>query len=137
MEDVNDALEKKYSQTQINVSTAPMCLEAFSPKLSEFLHAFNNTSEYEDKAKEAFDRLNEVKDVLLDDMEKLLDRDKKLDIALAKSKLLTQESQTFRKHSRQFNNKTKMRKFCYSFWTVMFIVLVLAAIVLVLCLLVF
>src|SRR5690606_32492215 len=87
LDDLGAALMKKYTPTQLNVSTAPMCLESFSPTLQDFIKRFNETEDYEDKAKEVFNKFNEVKEVLIDDMEKLLERGGNLDEALIKVRL--------------------------------------------------
>ena len=132
LEDVGASLMKRYTPTQLNVSTAPMCLESFSSTLMDFIYKFNNTEEYKNKADQVFNEFNEVKQVLIDDLEKLLERDNKLDIALIKSNNLQQESRTFKKKAAKYNRFQRRRKYCYIFWSVIVALVIIAAVVLVL-----
>ena len=54
-------------------------MEDFSKTLVTFIKKFNETQDYKDKAQEAFKHLTETKDVLTDNMMKLIERDGKLD----------------------------------------------------------
>ena len=77
-----------------------MWLDDFSPKLSKFIQEFNSSSEYKEKAKEAYNKLCDVKENLIDNLQKLLDRGEKLDVLIVKSGELETQSKVIKKMQR-------------------------------------
>ena len=73
-------------------------------------------------------KLCDVKDILLADLEKVLERGEKLDVLIIKSGELETRSKVFKKNAKKVNTTTKRRRCCYIFWGIVILILVLAGI---------
>ena len=81
------------------------------------------------KSKEALDKLNEVRNIQVQNIDKLLDRGMKIEVAMQKASELSRYSITYRNKAKKFNRLMKRRVLFYGIGGVL-ILLVLILVIL-------
>ena len=92
----------------------------------EFIHRFQDSGDYDNEPLEVFTRFDHIKNQLIENIDLLLDRGERLDVALIKSKNMVTESKTIKKRAKKYNNFHKRRKICYIFWITAILVAIIA-----------
>ena len=77
--------------------------------------------------------LNSVKNIMVENMEKLLERDFKIDVALAKARDINQYSLTYKKRAKKYNQFQKRRRLWYALAGIVVVVIIILVIVLIAC----
>lgn len=83
------------------------------------------------QSEEVIRELQGVKDVMVQNMEKLLERDFKIDVALAKAKDINQYSLTYKKRAKGYNAFQKRRKLWYTLGGLLILAIIILVIVLI------
>mmetsp|Transcript_30856 Transcript_30856/g.30401 ORF Transcript_30856/g.30401 Transcript_30856/m.30401 type:complete len:103 (+) Transcript_30856:332-640(+) len=88
---------------------------------------------FDTKSEEVLRDLQSVKDVMVQNMEKLLERDFKIDVALAKARDINQYSLTYKKRARRYNAFQKRRMIWITLIGIVVLAIIILAIVLIAC----
>ena len=86
---------------------------------------------FDNKSEEVMRDLNQVKDVMVQNMEKLLERDFKIDVCLNKSREMSKYSLTYKKRAKAYNTFQKRRKLWYSLAGILILAIIIFIIVLI------
>ena len=86
---------------------------------------------FENKSEEVLRDLTSVKDVMVQNMEKLLERDFKIDVALAKARDINQYSLTYKKRATRYNRFQKRRRLWYALGGIVILAIIILVIVLI------
>ena len=104
----------------------------FSDEIQKKMEFFNEKGiGFDTKSEEVLRDLQSVKDVMVQNMEKLLERDFKIDVALAKARDINQYSLTYKKRAKKYNAFQKRRKLWYILIGLVVLAIIVIAIVLI------
>eukprot|EP00344_Euplotes_crassus_P009647 CAMPEP_0197008730 /NCGR_PEP_ID=MMETSP1380-20130617/46698_1 /TAXON_ID=5936 /ORGANISM="Euplotes crassus, Strain CT5" /LENGTH=169 /DNA_ID=CAMNT_0042429511 /DNA_START=145 /DNA_END=655 /DNA_ORIENTATION=- len=104
----------------------------FADEIKKKMHFFNEKGiGFDTKSEEVLRDLQSVKDAMVENMEKLLDRDFKIDVALARAQDINQYSLTYRKRAKKYNQFQKRRKLWYTLIGIAVLAVIILAIVLI------
>ena len=104
----------------------------FSEQIKKKMEFFNeNPMGFDDKSGEVIKDLNEVKNVMVENMEKLLERDFKIEVVLAKARDLNQYSITYKKRAKSYNRMQRNRKIWYILGGLLLLAIIIFIIVLI------
>ena len=88
---------------------------------------------FDSKSEDVLRDLTSVKDVMVQNMEKLLERDFKIDVALAKARDINQYSLTYKKRAKKYNRFQKRRRLWYALGAIIIVAIIALVIVLIAC----
>mmetsp|Transcript_9836 Transcript_9836/g.11112 ORF Transcript_9836/g.11112 Transcript_9836/m.11112 type:complete len:103 (+) Transcript_9836:359-667(+) len=88
---------------------------------------------FDTKSEDVLRDLQSVKDVMVQNMEKLLERDFKIDVALAKARDINQYSLTYKKRAKKYNSFQKRRRLWYTLGGILVLAIIAFIIFLVIC----
>ena len=88
---------------------------------------------FDTKSEEVLRDLQGVKDVMVQNMEKLLERDFKIEVCLAKAREINQYSITYKKRAKNYNRFQSRRKWWYMLAGLIILAIIIFIIVLVAC----
>ena len=104
----------------------------FAEQLKKKMEFFNeNPTGFDNKSEEVIRDLQEVKNVMIENMEKLLERDFKIEVVLAKARDLNQYSITYKKRARSYNRMQRNRKYWYILGGILILAIIILIIVLI------
>ena len=86
---------------------------------------FYNLPENRDKATLMKDDLRNTKDILVDDLNKILERDKFIEVNMEKAQALENNSSNIKKSSKKLAIKMKRRKQCMTCCMILFILIII------------
>lgn len=86
--------------------------------LEKFTREWNDDESKRDKTFTVFNQLSEQKDMMLDNLESMMERDGKITDSLVKGQQLQVTTNRFKKNAVAVNRKMKCRYYCYWFWII-------------------
>jgi hypothetical protein len=98
-------------------------------KMDKFTKDWNENENNRDKALTAFNKMTATKEEIQDSLKLMIERDGKLEEAIAKGQTLVVESKRFKQTSIQVNTHYLWRKRCYYILGISAIILVIALLV--------
>ena len=106
----------------------------FSDQIKQKMEFFNeNGFALDNKSEEVLRQLQDVKNVMITNMEKLLERDFKIEVCLAKSRDLNQYSLTYKKRAKSYNRMQRNRRIWYIIGGILILAIVIFVIILISC----
>ena len=86
---------------------------------------------FDNKSEEVLRDLTQVKDIMVQNMEKVLERDFKIDVCLEKSREINQYSITYKKRAKSYNNFQKRRRIWYALAGILILAIIIFVIILI------
>ena len=104
----------------------------FAETIKSKMEFFNeNPVGFDNKSEEVMRDLQEVKNVMVENMEKLLERDFKIEVVLAKARDLNQFSLTYKKRAKSYNRMQRNRRIWYILGGLLLLAVIIFIIVLI------
>ena len=124
LQDLRKTLLSTYTPREIENAKA-YSISAFTEKIREKIKYYNNNSHImNDKTDQLFRELQGLKDGLIENLDKMIERDGKIEVNLQKAESLSTYSKTYKARARKYRVTQRNRRICY--------IVILALIVLVL-----
>ena len=86
---------------------------------------------FDNKSEEVLRDLQGVKNIMVENMEKLLERDFKIEVCLAKAREINQYSITYKKRARSYNRFQRNRRLWYILGGILILAIIIFVIVLI------
>eukprot|EP00347_Sterkiella_histriomuscorum_P014256 403361576 len=113
MQDVRKTLISSYSPRELENAKA-YGLSTFTDKIREKMTYYNdNPITINDKTDELMRELNGLKDSMVENIDRLIERDGKIEVILQKAESLSTYSKTYRANARRAKNKMRNRRIFY------------------------
>lgn len=128
LERIKDEFKKTYSDGRAEVAIANGLHQEFGPKLKEHMDYCAQHPEQINKLAKTKAQVAEVKGVMMDNIEKILDRGEKIELMVDKTEQLQFQAQDFQNQGAKIRRKmwfrnTKVKLICLSF--LLFVVLMI------------
>ncbi|CDW75315.1 synaptobrevin vamp-like protein [Stylonychia lemnae] len=119
LQDVRKTLIQQYSPRELENAKA-YGLSTFTERIKEKLVYYNdNPITINDKTDELLRELNGLKDAMVENLDKLIERDGKIEVILQKAESLSVYSKTYRANARKAKNKMRNRRIFYVFMLIL------------------
>ena len=106
----------------------------FADQIKQKMEFFNADGfVLDNKSEDVLRQLLDVKNVMVTNMEKLLERDFKIEVCLAKSRDLNQYSLTYKKRAKSYNRMQRNRRIWYIISGVLILAVIIFVVILISC----
>ena len=102
--DVEEKFRNIYSKNRIESSNA-FGFNAFDKEILKSMKYFN--SDEADKLKKTLKELNNVKEIILDNLDQILERDEKVELLVIKTQTMNMRARGFKRQARQLRNEER------------------------------
>lgn len=108
LEDIKDRLMQSYPGDQIKRIQPNGLNREFTPVLKQQINFFNNTRK-NDRIQKVKGQIEEVKDIMIDNIDKVLDRGEKIDLLVNRTSDLVDSAELYRRKSKNLKNNMLKR----------------------------
>ena len=106
----------------------------FSEQIKKKIAFFNEKGiGFDSKSKDVLRDLEGVKNILVENMEKIIDRDLKIEVWLSKAKEINQYSMTYKKRAKNYNKMQRNRKIWYIISGILILAIIIFVVILISC----
>lgn len=129
-------LEKTFYNTfnMMEIQNARSYELEFAETIRKKMEFFNEKGiGFDNKSEDVLKNLHDVKNVMVENMEKLLQRDFKIEVCLAKAREINSYSVTYKKRARGYNRMQRNRKIWYALGGILLLAVIIFVIVLISC----
>ncbi|KAL0456820.1 UNVERIFIED_CONTAM: Vesicle-associated membrane protein [Sesamum latifolium] len=133
LERIKDEFNKKYSGGKKATGGANSLKKEFGPKLREQMQYCSDNPEEINKLAKVKAQVSEVKGVMMENIEKVLDRGEKIELLFDKTEDLRSQAQDFRAKGTQVRNKLWIQNMKVKLIVLAIIVVLILAIILTVC----